>query len=98
LAGIWPSTGWPLSRASQNGRHSINITIRFANPFIFIIFSAVLLLLGWSIGARWGHTANAGCALLAAIVILLVHGMEMAVLAGYGGYEFSKYLRDKDRR
>lgn len=76
----------------------MNLTIRFSNPFYLITFSAALLLLGWAIGARWGHTATAGCALFGAIIALLIHDFAMAVLAGFGGYRFAMYLRNQDRR
>jgi hypothetical protein len=76
----------------------MTVTIRFGNPFYFVTFSAALLLIGWFIGARWGHTATAGYALFSAIVALFVHDGAMAILAGIGGYKFAMYLRNKDRR
>ena len=63
-----------------------------------LIFSAVLLLIGWAIGARWGHSATAGYALVCAIVALLVHDVAMTVVSGYSAYKFAKHLRSKDRR
>jgi hypothetical protein len=76
----------------------MNLTIRFSNPFYLVTFSSALLLIGWAIGARWGHSATAGYALFWAIVALLVHDVAMAVLAGIGGYKIAMHLRNKDRR
>ncbi|WP_348270065.1 hypothetical protein P8936_06450 [Edaphobacter paludis] len=76
----------------------MNITIRFSNPFYLVTFSAALLLIGWAIGAQWGHSATAGYALFWAIVALLVHDAAMAILAGIGGYKFAMHLRNKDGR
>jgi hypothetical protein len=76
----------------------MNVTIRFSNPFYLSIFSAVLLLIGWAIGARWGHSATAGYALFWAIVALLVHDVAMAVSAGISGYKVAMHLRNKDKR
>lgn len=76
----------------------MNVTVRFSNPFYLSIFSAVLLLIGWAIGARWGHSASAGYALFWAIVALLVHDVAMAVLAGISGYRFAMYMRNKERK
>lgn len=76
----------------------MSLTIRFSNPFYLVTFSAVLLLIGWAVGAQWGHSASAGYAIFWAIVVLLVHDMAMAVLAGIGGYKFATHLRNKDRR
>jgi hypothetical protein len=76
----------------------MNVTVRFSNLFYLSIFSAVLLLIGWAIGARWGHSATAGYALFWAIVALLVHDVAMAVLAGISGYKVAMHLRNKDKR
>jgi hypothetical protein len=75
----------------------MNVTVRFSNPFYLSIFSAVLLLTGWAIGARWGHSATAGYALFWAIVALLAHDVAMAVLAGISGYKVAMHLRNKDK-
>jgi hypothetical protein len=37
----------------------MNVTIRFSNLFCLATCSSVMLLIGWDIGARWGHTAIA---------------------------------------
>jgi hypothetical protein len=83
--------------ASRNGRYSMNLTIRFANPFYLATFSAAALFLGWAIGARWGHSVNAGLALLWAIILLVIHDMAMAVMVGISGYRFAQHLRKKER-
>jgi hypothetical protein len=75
----------------------MNVTVRFSNPFYLSIFSAVLLLIGWAIGARWGHSATAGYALFWAIVALLFHDVAMAVLAGISGYKVAMLVKNKDR-
>ncbi len=75
----------------------MNVTVRFSNPFYLSIFSAVLLLIGWAIGTRWGHSATAGYALFWAIVALLVHDVAMAVLAGISGYKVAMLVKNKDR-
>jgi hypothetical protein len=76
----------------------MNVTVRFSDPIFLSIFSAALLLIGWAIGARWGHTATAGYALFWAIVALLVHDVAMAVLAGISGYKAAMLVKNKDRR
>jgi len=74
----------------------MDVTIRFANPFYLSLFSAALLLTGWAIGAKWGHSATAGCVLVWAIVALLVHDIAMAVVAGISGYKVAMHMRNKD--
>jgi hypothetical protein len=76
----------------------MNVTVRFSNPFFLSIFSAVLLFIGWAVGARWGHSATAGYALFWAIVALLVHDVAMAVLAGISGYKVAMLVKNKDRK
>jgi hypothetical protein len=76
----------------------MNVTVRFSNPFYLSIFSAVLLLIGWAIGARWGHSATAGYAVFCAIVAMLVHDVAMTIVSGYSAYKFAKHVRSKDRR
>lgn len=77
----------------------MNLTIRFSNPFYIALFSAALLLIGWSIGARWGHSATALWALFFAVVLLLVHDIAMALVAGIGAYKIATHVgRNKDRR
>jgi TRAP-type mannitol/chloroaromatic compound transport system permease small subunit len=76
----------------------MNVTIRFSNPFCLVTFSAAMFLIGWAIGARWGHSATAGYALFWAIVALLVHDAAMVILTGIGGYKFALHLRNKDWR
>ena len=76
----------------------MNVTIRFSHPLYLATYSAVLLLIGWAIGAQWGHTANAGRALLWAIIALLIHDIAMAVLAAIGGYKFAKHLSNRNRK
>jgi hypothetical protein len=75
----------------------MNMTVRFSNPFYLATFSAVLLLIGWAIGARWGHSATAGFVLFLAIVALLVHDVAMAALAGIFAYKVAMHVRRKDR-
>ncbi|HKU24527.1 MAG TPA: hypothetical protein VJQ54_03590 [Candidatus Sulfotelmatobacter sp.] len=76
----------------------MNITIRISNPLYFVTLSAALLLIGWAIGARWGHSATAGYALFGAIAALLVRDAAMAILASIGGYKLAMHLRNTDRR
>jgi hypothetical protein len=74
----------------------MNVTVRFANLFYLSLFCAVLLLTGWAIGARWGHSATAGYALFWAMVALVVHDIAIAVLAGISGYKAAMHVRNKD--
>jgi hypothetical protein len=85
------------SDVKKSRNHPMNVTIRFANPFYLSIFSGALLLIGWAIGARWGHSATAGYALFWAIVALLVHDAAMALFAGITGYKVAKRWSNKDR-
>lgn len=74
----------------------MNVTIRFSNPVYLTIFSSALILIGWAIGARWGHSATAGYVFFGAIVAVLVHDFAMAVLAGITGYRVTMHFRGKD--
>jgi hypothetical protein len=74
----------------------MNVTVRFSNPVYLSIFSTALLLIGWAIGARWGHSATAGYAFFWAILVLIVHDIAMAVLAGITGYKVAMHTRNKD--
>jgi hypothetical protein len=76
----------------------MNLTVRFSNPFCLAIFSAALLLFGWFIGARWGHSETAAFALFWAVITLLIHDAAMAVLAGISGYRIAMYIRNKERK
>ena len=76
----------------------MNLTIRFSNPFYLATFAAALLLIGWAIGARYGHTATAGYALFGAFIALLIHDFVMAILAGIGGYKLAQYLSNREWR
>jgi lipopolysaccharide export LptBFGC system permease protein LptF len=71
----------------------MNVTVRFSNPFYLSLFSAAVLLIGFSIGARWGRSATAGYAIFWAIVALLVHDVAMAFLAGFTAYKLAMHLK-----
>ena len=74
----------------------MNLIVRFSNFFYLSIFSAVLLLIGWAIGARFGHSAAAGYALLWAIIGILVHDVAITVVAGFSGYRAAMYAKNKE--
>ncbi|MBB6147181.1 hypothetical protein HNQ77_005175 [Silvibacterium bohemicum] len=57
----------------------MNVRVTFANPFYILLYSAVLLTLGWSIGAEWGHSRTAGWWLLAATLLMLIHDTAMTI-------------------
>lgn len=38
----------------------MKVTVRFANPFLVTIYTITLLMIGFAIGAHWGHTLAAG--------------------------------------
>lgn len=76
----------------------MKVTIRFGNPFFVTIYTGALLMIGWAIGARWGHSATAGYALFWAFVALFIHDIAMAIVAGIGGYKFAVHLRKKDSK
>jgi hypothetical protein len=48
-------------------------TISFGNPVAGTAFTVAVLLFGWWIGARWGHTLTAGWMLLFATIFLILH-------------------------
>jgi hypothetical protein len=48
-------------------------TISFGNPVAGTAFTVAVLLIGWWIGARWGHTITAGWMLLFATIFLILH-------------------------
>ncbi len=76
----------------------MNLTVRFSNPFYLTIFSAVLLTIGWAIGARFGHSATAGYALFWAIIALLVHDVVMTAAAALAGYSAAISMNNKGRK
>jgi hypothetical protein len=76
----------------------MNVTVRFSNPLYLSIFSGALLLIGWAIGARWGHSEVAGCALFWAIVALLIHDVAMTLVAGFSAYRAAMYVKHKERK
>lgn len=58
----------------------MRVTVSFANPFLVTIYTVTLLMIGFAIGAHWGHTLTAGWMLLLATVFLLIHDCAIAVL------------------
>jgi hypothetical protein len=62
------------------GNHLLKVTIRFGNPFAATVYTVVLLMIGWAIGARWGHTLKAGWMLFFATILLLLHDAAIAIL------------------
>ena len=76
----------------------MNLTVRFSNPLFLAIFSAAILTIGWAIGARWGHSGAAACALFGAVVALLIHDAAMTLVAGMTAYRTAIYIRDNGRK
>jgi hypothetical protein len=60
----------------------MKVTVSFANPFLATIYAVSLLLIGWAIGAHWGHTVTAGWMLLISTIFMLVHDAVIATLLG----------------
>jgi hypothetical protein len=76
----------------------MNVTVRFADPLYFSIFSAALLSIGWGLGARWGYSATAAYAFFSAIILLIIHDIAMAVLAGICGYKVAMLVITRGER
>ena len=74
----------------------MNVTVKFSNPFYLSIFSAALLVIGWAIGARFGHSATAGYALFWAIVALIIHDVAMTLVAGFTGYRAAMHVKNNE--
>jgi hypothetical protein len=64
----------------MKGIHSLNVTVRFGNPFLVTLYTATLLMIGWAIGDHWSHTFAAGWMLLFATILLLLHDAAVAIL------------------
>ena len=75
----------------------MNVTVRFSNLLYLTLFCAALLLFGCAIGARWGHSATTGYALICAIIAMLIHDVAMTVAAGIGAYRVAIYIRNKEK-
>ncbi len=58
----------------------MKVTISFTNPFLVMLYTASILMIGWAIGAYWGHTLTAGWMLLFATTFLLLHDAAIALL------------------
>lgn len=58
----------------------MKVTITFANPFLVIIYTVAMLMIGWAIGAHWGHTLTAGWLLFVATIFLFLHDACIAIL------------------
>lgn len=58
----------------------MQITVRFGNPFLVMVYTASLLMIGWAIGAHWGHTVTAGWMVFLATICLLLHDAAIAIL------------------
>lgn len=67
----------------------MKVTVSFANPFLITVYTLVMLMIGFSIGAHWGHTLAAGWALLFATIFLVIHDSAMAVLLAIAAARFT---------
>lgn len=59
----------------------MKVTIRFGNPLLVTIYTVVMLMIGWAIGAHWGHTLTAGWMLFCATILLVLHDATIAILS-----------------
>jgi hypothetical protein len=59
----------------------MKVTIRFGNPFLVTIYTVAMLMIGWAIGAHWGHTLTAGRMLFFATILLVMHDVTIAILS-----------------
>ncbi len=76
----------------------MNITVRFGNFFYIGLYSAALLMIGWSIGAKWGHTSSAGWLLFAGVLLMLIHDAAMTVTLAIVATRFAKRGRAPAQR
>jgi hypothetical protein len=58
----------------------MKVTVSFANPFLVAIHTVTFLMIGFAIGAHWGHTLTAGWMLLFATIFLLIHDCAIVLL------------------
>lgn len=58
----------------------MKVTISFGNPFTVTVYTVVLLMIGWAIGAHWGHTLSAAWMIFFATVLMLLHDAAIAIL------------------
>jgi hypothetical protein len=82
-----------MAPMQMKGIYLLNITVRFGNPFLVTIYTAALLMIGWAIGAYWGHTLAAGWMLLFATILLLLHDAAVAILLALAAAKIASYGR-----
>ena len=58
----------------------MKVTVSFGNPFTVTVYTAVLLIIGWAIGAHWGHTLSAAWMVFFVTILLLLHDAAIAIL------------------
>lgn len=67
----------------------MKVTVSFAAPVPATLTTTSLLLIGWAIGAHWGHNLAAGCVLLIAMVLMLLHDVVLAVFLAMAAAKLS---------
>jgi hypothetical protein len=58
----------------------MKVTISFGNPFAAMVYTVALLMIGWAIGAHWGHTLSSAWMVFFATIFLLLHDAAIAIL------------------
>ena len=58
----------------------MKVTVSFGNPFTVTAYTVSLLMIGWAIGARFGHTLLSGWMVFLATILLLLHDAAFAIL------------------
>lgn len=58
----------------------MKVTVSFGNPLAVTVHTVALLMIGWAIGAHWGHTLSSGWAIFLATIFLFLHDAGIALL------------------
>jgi hypothetical protein len=58
----------------------MKVTVSFGNPFTITFYTVAVMMIGWAIGARWGHTLSSARMIFFATIFLLLHDAAIAIL------------------
>ena len=71
----------------------MKVTVNFGNPFTVTVYTVSLLMIGWAIGAHWGHTLSSAWMIFFATILLLLHDAAIAILLAMAAIKVSSGLK-----
>ena len=69
----------------------MRVTVSFGNPFAALVYTVTLLMIGWAIGAHWGHTISSAWMVFFATIFLLLHDVAIAILFAIAASKIASY-------